>query len=915
MSPGHILTLRALCSIPMGGLDAEPIGRAEEIAFLRRATLDVVRGQKRALVLSGSAGIGKSTLLQWSARTAQDHGLICVVTRAPTIDGLPPLFPMHQVIEQLAERIPQSFNGQEGRSSDEPVGGPIESGGQTLDLFHIVQVLNAVGQMSPIGIFLDDVHWAPTEGLALLISALRLVDRPVLCVMTARELKDGSPWYSPESTGDLPVDCVKVAGISPDSVGDLAHHLLDLPPLPSLTQLLYDRSLGNPLFVTEMLRAWRESGQISRRSNRWTLTDSSSPPDNASLLDMISGRLHHLTPELIAPATILALLGRAASAEELETMVDISPNALADILGVLDEIKVVTRNPGDGLHRLAHPLFQEALLMGLNETRKAALHGRIFTSMSSADCSAAELAYHAVRALRPPGELLSLLRAAAKDAESVGSYAEAADWHKRIAKIAPDDATLYDALAGCALALERFDPGQAAEVYGQALELAPNGKSVRSLIGRARARRMAGQPEVALQDLEDAKSSASAIEKLEIRDMTAVIHAVLGETDAAAVQFADLAEETIGTPLHARALSRLAIVAYLRGNIARAKALALDALTETVVSSDFWHLRMNLAWFLALLGEWDDAGVVVGEAIKRAKHAKDFWLLAPLMTTATDLAVWKGDFETALDLGEQVCRVAVEAYDMDKLGALAALGLTLLEQGRPDQASRVLEPAPDMAASAAEKNEVHQSLIVLAESLLGLDDLDGAARLIEQVRGYLHYNMSWKAAADRVNCQLLILRGEPTRALQAIGDWLRSPSEIPYEQARIQECAAAANLALGLREDARVHAMEAFRIYSHLGATARKKRTEGWLRANSPRRLGRPRSRVVLNLTAREAEILALVGSGYSNNEIATKLFISPGTVKKHVSNIKVKTSVRHRRELISIAARVASSLEGAASV
>jgi ATP/maltotriose-dependent transcriptional regulator MalT len=319
---------------------------------------------------------------------------------------------------------------------------------------------------------------------------------------------------------------------------------------------------------------------------------------------------------------------------------------------------------------------------------------------------------------------------------------------------------------------------------------------------------------------------------------------------------------------------------------------------------------MNLAWFLALLGEWDEAGLVVEEAIKRAKRAKDFWLLAPLMTTATDLAVWKGDFETALDLGEQVCRVTVEAYDMDKLGALAALGLTLLEQGRPDQASRVLESAPAMATSAAEKNEVHQSLIVLAESLLGLGYLDGAARLIEQVRGYLHYNMSWKAAADRVNCQLLISKGEPTLALRAIDDRLRSPSEIPYEQARIQECAAEANLALGLREEAHIHALEACAIYSRLGAAARKKGTERWLLANAPRPLGRPKSRVVLNLTAREAEILTLVGSGYSNNEIAAKLFISPGTVKKHVSNIKVKTSAGHRRELISISARIASSLE-----
>jgi ATP/maltotriose-dependent transcriptional regulator MalT len=347
------------------------------------------------------------------------------------------------------------------------------------------------------------------------------------------------------------------------------------------------------------------------------------------------------------------------------------------------------------------------------------------------------------------------------------------------------------------------------------------------------------------------------------------------------------------------------MVAYYRGNVARAKALSLTAQAETALASDFWYLQMNLAWFLALLGDWDEAEFVVGQAIERAKHAKDFWLLAPLMTTATDLAVWKGNFDTALDLGEQVSRVASEAYAMDRLGALAVLGLTFLEQGRPEQAAKLLATAPELAASSSEKNEVHQSLLVLTESLLLMGNLEMAIRLIDQVREYLHYNMSWKTAVDRVHSQLYLIQREPSRALHVIEEWLLEPSEIPYEQGRVHECAAEAYLALGDREEAAIQGFKAEMIYSRLGAAERKKKIEHWLKANGPRRRGRPRSRVVLNLTAREVEILTLVGSGHSNNEIAAKLFISPGTVKKHVSNIKDKTFVRHRRELIPIALRV----------
>ncbi|MGX2997574.1 response regulator [Streptomyces sp. JNUCC 64] len=48
-------------------------------------------------------------------------------------------------------------------------------------------------------------------------------------------------------------------------------------------------------------------------------------------------------------------------------------------------------------------------------------------------------------------------------------------------------------------------------------------------------------------------------------------------------------------------------------------------------------------------------------------------------------------------------------------------------------------------------------------------------------------------------------------------------------------------------------------------------------------------------LTAREAEIVALVADGLTNAEIATALFIAPGTVKTHVANAQAKLGVRNR--------------------
>ncbi len=50
-------------------------------------------------------------------------------------------------------------------------------------------------------------------------------------------------------------------------------------------------------------------------------------------------------------------------------------------------------------------------------------------------------------------------------------------------------------------------------------------------------------------------------------------------------------------------------------------------------------------------------------------------------------------------------------------------------------------------------------------------------------------------------------------------------------------------------------------------------------------------------LSPRESEVLALVAEGRSNNEIGAVLFISPITVRNHVSRILEKLQVRDRRE------------------
>lgn len=56
------------------------------------------------------------------------------------------------------------------------------------------------------------------------------------------------------------------------------------------------------------------------------------------------------------------------------------------------------------------------------------------------------------------------------------------------------------------------------------------------------------------------------------------------------------------------------------------------------------------------------------------------------------------------------------------------------------------------------------------------------------------------------------------------------------------------------------------------------------------------------NLTERERDVLALVGRGLSNAEVAERLFLSPATARTYVSRLLSKLAVRDRTQLVVLA-------------
>jgi DNA-binding NarL/FixJ family response regulator len=67
----------------------------------------------------------------------------------------------------------------------------------------------------------------------------------------------------------------------------------------------------------------------------------------------------------------------------------------------------------------------------------------------------------------------------------------------------------------------------------------------------------------------------------------------------------------------------------------------------------------------------------------------------------------------------------------------------------------------------------------------------------------------------------------------------------------------------------------------------------------APARQTHPR---LASLTEREREVLALIGEGSNNAEIAERLVVSPATARTHVSRIMIKLGARDRAQLVVVA-------------
>ena len=843
--------------------------RKDALAQLDRQFDEARSGQGRLVFVEGEAGGGKTALLTRFCETRPGSTRIWWGACDPLLTPRP-LGPFADVAAAA--------------------GGDLETAlaGHAKPYEVAATVMALLSAQDPTILVLEDMHWADEASF----DVLRVLGRRVealcgLVLVSCRrdELDRAHPLrvVIGELVSSRAVSRCRVAPLSFDAVATLAG------PSGIDARELYDKTGGNPLFVTEVLAA-----------------GGADIPDTVK--DAVLARTARLTPS-----------GR----ELLETL-SVVPIQILDAVPErsLDECL----NSGlltwtDGGVAFRHELTRRAIEDSLPRERRKTLHREALEALSALppeQHDLARLADHAELA-DDAAAVVEFAPAAAVRASEQGAHREAVGQYERALRFAirldtRERTALLEHLSyECYLTgeLDRALEAQqrAVDARHELGDLVAEGDSLRTLsrllryVGRTDEALATGYRAVLqLERAEPGRELAMAYCNLSHLYMSvedAETTLVWGE------RARKLAEQLGDEEALVYALSNMAHIAVLTGvpdasaQVAEIFERASDAgLDEhagrTFVIQVWWTPRGRL---YALGDGYVETGLEYCNI-----RGLDLWRLYLLAVQARSY-LDRGRWSEAANVAELVMNDH-RSWPIPRIVALSILGLVRARRGDPD-AWPLLDEAWELAAPTDELQRIEPVAVALAEAawLEGRFDLvagrvDSALQLaISRNQGWVVGELAlWKWRAGTLDA---IPEVPDPFAAEMSGCWEHAAAvwdalDSPYEAALARAAGGGEALRAGLDELNRLGARPATAVVLR---QLRERGARGVPRGPRPSTRENP-----AGLTAREQEVLALLAQGLRNADAAKQLVVSRRTVDHHVAAILRKLNVGSRGEAVAAA-------------
>ncbi|MGD9985415.1 helix-turn-helix transcriptional regulator [Pseudonocardia sp.] len=876
------------------------VGRTDELATLT-GELDRARGgDPSVVVVSGAAGIGKTTLLRRLA-TSGPPATVLRATGAPEEVALP-----FGIVGQLAADLPNDVRGPLLTTAPPATADPLAVG---------AQLLAALGELQatdPVLVVVDDAQWTDdASARALAFTVRRLRRDHVLVVLGIRDPDPGPAWWERGTVGAQPARRITLAGLHADDLVELGR-TLDRELTPAAADRLREHTDGHPLHAAALLRELPAD----------VLLDTSAAlPAPRSFATLVLVRVAELAPAARALVLAAAVLGDRCPLTDAVTA-----SGVDDPVVALDEAVRAGLLVESGRDvAFPHQLVRAAVYGDLPPARRHALHR---AAAELVDGTAAT-AHRVAAAVGADPALAAELESQARTDAAARRWRAAADHLLSAADLSPDPTARAARLVG------GVDAMLAGGDLGRALRSEPD---VRALPPSAARSRVVGRLEAMTGRFQDARVSlADALDAAgddDTRRAAAAAHLALlslieGDADAAAelagraLTWGPAAEDEptarfvravglFASGDHARADAELdrdgdtAEVAALRGVVALWRedaGAAADALAA-VLRDDATGMSMQ-ARVLALahlseatyrIGDWDGSAAHGSLALSLARDAGV--LLGAGITNALTsyVAAGRGEWDVArtrVDTALGATRLLPWWGGV----AYSSTAAAVLAQARGDPAGMRAALAPRIADAAVDGPVDRVGVLpwraLLVEALLGTGERVAAATELDALALRVADRPGWTAVeAARLRAELTDLRSDYEQAVDLAG---RTRAELP--RARLETAFGRHLIVAGERRPGVDLLRSAHERLTRLGAAPFAARSDDALRAAG---LHPPAAGGPLSLTSQELAVARLVAQGRTNREVGATLFVTGRTVAFHLSNIYAKLGISSRRDLAS---------------
>ncbi len=363
------------------------VGREGELAALMAAAGEAVADGARVALVTGEAGLGKSTLLEHlGARLGQD-GWLVAAGRSPEVDSAPPAWAWVEALRKVAMSVPPGEFADDLApllSDSAPVDGDAAAG-----RFRLRQAvwnwLAAAAADRPIAVVLDDLHCADAVTLELLGGGVG-ARAPILVVAAYRA--DESERLT-ETLGSLARTAplrLDLPGLKGDAVAELVRTECEADD--ATVAGIAERTGGNPFYVRESARLLSGEGALVALSE---------VPEGVR--DVLRRRLARLPESGVSVLRLAAVAGRESSVDMLVQAADSDEDGVLDALDA-GVIAGLLEEPRPGRVRFVHALVRDTLVADVTRLRAARMHARIAAALEGTGDVAA-LAHHYARAGSP----------------------------------------------------------------------------------------------------------------------------------------------------------------------------------------------------------------------------------------------------------------------------------------------------------------------------------------------------------------------------------------------------------------------------------------------------------------------------------------------------------------------------------